>query len=451
MNVLYMHTHDSGRFWSPYGYAVPTPAIMDFARSGATVFRHAYNCGPTCSPSRAALLTGMTPHRSGMQGLAHMGWQLNDYDTHLARFLGKNGYQTALCGIQHEAPDYRMIGYHEVLGSQEFDMGDTVNSMEAFDTANTDAACAYLSARGKDAAKDKPFFLSLGLFNTHREFPKAREEDGFVSDYMTPPAPLYDNDVNRRDFADFCASVKVVDDCFGKILRVLDETGLADDTLVVMTTDHGIAFPKMKCTLADTGIGVALIMRLPGRQRQPRATDSLVSHIDIFPTICDAAGLARPEWLEGTSLLPILTGDGKMAVREEIFSEVTYHAAYEPKRCIRTDRYKLVRRHDYHNGIVPANIDDCTSKDFLMDSGHGKHTMAREYLFDLWLDPHERENRALDAEYSSIYNDLSTRLEKWMLATNDPLITHGSRVPKPQGARTVRLSQPSPRIADYEN
>lgn len=446
MNIVYMHTHDSGRYWSPYGYALPTPNIMAFAQSGATVFRHAYNAGPTCSPSRAALLTGMSPHRSGMQGLAHMGWQLRDYDTHLARFLGRNGYRTALCGIQHEAPDYRMLGYHEVLGSQEFDMGDTVNSMESFDTANTDAACAFLASR---KGEKQPFFLALGLFNTHREFPRAKEEDGLVADYMTPPAPLYDNDANRRDFADYCASVKVADDCFGKLLRTLEKTGQAEDTLIVMTTDHGLAFPKMKCTLYDTGIGVALIVRLPGGQHPPRATDALVSHLDIFPTLCDAASLTPPDWLEGVSLLPLMTGAADSA-REEIFSEVTYHAAYEPKRCIRTERYKLIRRYDYHNGIVPANIDDCTSKDFLMESGHDRHAMAREYLFDLWLDPCERENRVLDGDYSGVYNDLSARLEKWMLATDDPLISHGSRVPKPEGARTVRLAQVSPRVADFE-
>ncbi|MCD8351183.1 MAG: sulfatase [Planctomycetaceae bacterium] len=446
MNIVYMHTHDSGRYWSPYGHALPTPNIQAFAEGGATLFRHAYCAGPTCSPSRAALLTGMTPHRAGMQGLAHMGWQLRDYDRHLAQFLGANGFHTALCGIQHEAPDYRMLGYDNILGSQEFDMGDTVHSMESFDHTNTDAACAFLVQQQGNAT---PFFLSLGLFNTHREFPKAREDNGILADYLAPPAPLYDNDINRRDYADYIASVKVVDDCFGKLLQTLERTGLAQDTLVVMTTDHGIAFPKMKCTLRDTGIGVALLIRLPGGAKQRRATDALVSHLDVFPTLCDAAGIMPPDWLEGTSLMPVMTGSTD-SVRREIFAEVTYHAAYEPKRCIRTDRYKLIRRYDYHNGIVPANIDDCTSKDFLMDHGYDGRVLAREYLFDLWLDPFERENRALDSDYHLIYNDLSGRLEEWMVETDDPLINHGARVPKPAGARTIKLSQPSPRVADFE-
>ena len=120
-NILYMHTHDSGRYWSPYGHAVPAPNLMRLA-DDSTLFRHCYSAAPTCSPSRAALLTGMSPHACGMTGLAHRGFRLNDYSRHLAPFLGRQGYRTALCGIQHEAPDAGMIGYHELLGGIHDDM-----------------------------------------------------------------------------------------------------------------------------------------------------------------------------------------------------------------------------------------------------------------------------------------------------------------------------------------
>jgi hypothetical protein len=99
---------------------------------------------------------------------------------------------------------------------------------------------------------------------------------------------------------------------------------------------------------------------------------------------------------------------------------------------------------------VPANIDECISKDFLMENGHGATVMPREALFDLWLDPHERINLAADPRYLVIYNDLSARLEAWMLATGDPLITHGSRVPKPEKARIIPLECPNPRAELYE-
>lgn len=444
LNVIYMHTHDSGRYWSPYGYNIPTPSILRFAKE-ATVFRQCYCAGPTCSPSRAGLLTGYTPHENGMQGLASRGWELNDYGHHLANYMGKNGYETALCGIQHEAPDYNMIGYDRIIGSQEFNMDQTEESMESWDYFNTEEACRYLEEKGKE--KGKPFFLSMGWFNTHREYPRAGKD--INPDYLAVPFPLYDCDINRRDMADYCESAKVVDDCFAKIMDVVERTGLREETLLILTTDHGIAFPKMKCTLYDTGIGVAFIMDYPGNPRRGRAVDALMSQLDVFPTVCELTGLETPDWVEGCSVIPYVEGKTEK-IRDEIYAEVTYHAAYEPKRCIRTERYKLVRLFDYHNGIVPANIDEALSKDFLTENGYLETKRCREYLFDLWLDPLERQNLVEDAKYAAVYNDLSSRLEQWMKDTNDPIMKYGSRVPKPERARVNKLTCLNPRIEDFE-
>lgn len=445
MNIIYMHTHDSGRYLSPYGYNIPTPAIMKFAKE-ATVFRQCYCAGPTCSPSRAGLLTGYCPHENGMQGLASRGFQLNDYSHHLANYLGKNGYYTALCGIQHEAPDYHMIGYDEIVGSQDFNMDQTEASMEEWDYANTKEACAFLKRRSKEDGK--PFFLSMGWFNTHREYPRADQE--INPDYLAAPAPLYDCDVNRRDMADYCQSAKVVDNCFEEIMTCLEETKLRRDTLIILTTDHGIAFPRMKCTLYDTGIGVAFIIDYPGNPKRGKATDALMSQLDVFPTVCELAGIPIPPWVAGRSILPFMEGKAEK-IRDEIYAEVTYHAAYEPKRCIRTERYKLIRIFDYHNGVVPANIDEAISKDFLVENGYLEKKRVKEYLFDLWLDPYERENLTDNEKYADVYNDLSVKLENWMKQTNDPILKYGSRVPKPKGARINRLTCLNPRLQDFED
>ena len=109
----------------------------------------------------------------------------------------------------------------------------------------------------------------MGWFNTHREYPRAGKD--INPDYLAGPLPLYDCDINRRDMADYCESAKVVDDCFAKIMDVVERTGLREETLLILTTDHGIAFPKMKCTLYDTGIGVAFIMDYPGNPRRGRS------------------------------------------------------------------------------------------------------------------------------------------------------------------------------------
>src|SRR5713226_42254 len=109
-NILYLHSHDTGRYIEPYGYEVPAPNLKKLAESGV-MFRHAYNAAPTCSPSRASLLTGHCPHNNGMFGLAHRGFGLNDYKRHILHTLRPAGYYSALFGVQHVARKPETIGY----------------------------------------------------------------------------------------------------------------------------------------------------------------------------------------------------------------------------------------------------------------------------------------------------------------------------------------------------
>ncbi|MFW6309015.1 MAG: sulfatase [bacterium] len=445
MNIIYIHTHDSGKFFEPYGYHLPTPNIKQLAEEGA-LFRHCYNTAPTCSPSRSGMLTGMTPHSCGMLGLAHRGWQLNDYSQHLVQYLNQKGLDTILCGIQHEAPETEMIGYSKVLGVQNYDMDDTLQDRAAWDLENARSVAGYLRDYA-DSNQESPFFLSFGMFNTHREFPEPQSEN--AADYIKPPFPLYDCQQNREDMAGYIESVKVVDKCTGIVLDTLRETELMEDTLIIFTTDHGIAFPRMKCNLYDTGIGVALIIKSPHTDQKGIVTDELVSQLDIFPTICDLLDMETPEHLQGQSLRPLLEGKNEK-IRDEIFAEVTYHAAYEPMRCVRTERYKLIKFFDFHNNIVPANIDDSLSKDFLLERDYLNNCREKEMLFDLHLDPVERENLIDDPRYSEIYNDLSRRLGDWMEETDDPLLDHAYRVPLCEGAFANKRTTVSPRADDFE-
>ena len=115
-NILYLHSHDTGRYVQPYGHAVPTPHLQRLAEEGC-LFRQAFCAAPTCSPSRAALLTGQCAHSSGMLGLAHRGFALRDGGQHLAQVLRAAGYHTALAGVQHESArsEVRRLGYGHIL------------------------------------------------------------------------------------------------------------------------------------------------------------------------------------------------------------------------------------------------------------------------------------------------------------------------------------------------
>ena len=416
-NILYIHSHDTGRYIEPYGHAAATPHLMRLAHEGV-LFRQAHSAAPTCSPSRAALLTGQAPHSNGMLGLAHRGFALHDYRRHLVYTLRDAGYTTALFGVQHEAHDPAQIGYDTVW----------VESGHAEHVAPVAAAAL--------ADLPQPFFLSVGFFETHRVFPDAGEGPH----YTRPPAPLPDTAETRRDMASYNQSLHRLDTGIGTVLDALAAAGLADHTLVICTTDHGLAFPFMKCNLTDHGIGVSLIMRGPGGFRGGLVCDALVSQIDIFPTICELLRIQPPAWLQGNSLLPLVDGRAS-EVNDAIYAEVTYHAAYEPQRAVRTRRWKYIRRFDEHSPVLP-NVDDGLRKDVLLAAGWRDRPQAYEQLYDLVFDPNEVQNLAGDPQHAAILAELRAHLERWMHATDDPLL-HGP-VPLPPGGLTNDPTDISP-------
>ena len=138
---------------------------------------------------------------------------------------------------------------------------------------------------------DEPFFMSVGFFETHRDF----EVPTSVRDtlYSLPPANLPDTERTREDMASFKASARSLDQGIGAVLNGLHHFGQAENTLIICTTDHGLAFPNMKATLFDRGIGVMLIMRGPGGFTGGKVFDTIVSQIDLYPTICDVAGVEQ--------------------------------------------------------------------------------------------------------------------------------------------------------------
>jgi N-sulfoglucosamine sulfohydrolase len=221
--------------------------------------------------------------------------------------------------------------------------------------------------------------------------------------------------------ASYKASARSLDQGVGAVLNALDEHDLADDTLVILTTDHGLAFPHAKATLTDRGIGVLLIMRGPGGFHGGRVSEALVSQIDLYPTICELIGAERPEWLQGRSLLPLMRRE-TASVNDEVFAELTYHAAYEPQRAIRTRRWKYIRRFGERDLPVLANVDDGPTKDLFVTNGWAERPLPREALYDLLFDPSESDNLAGRPLHAPVLEELRGRLEGWMRDTDDPLL-----------------------------
>jgi arylsulfatase A-like enzyme len=421
-NILYVHSHDTGRWVDPYGYSIHTPNIQKLAEEGV-LFRKAFCAAPTCSGSRACLLTGQYAHSNGMVGLAHRGFPLNDYRQHVVHTLHKLGYWSGLVGEQHISKKPEVIGYDEVIKIDTTHVDDVVP-----------VTLDILNRKHK-----QPFFLSVGFFETHREFfhPSSPKK----ANYMLPPPNLPDTPETRKDMAAFHASARSLDQGVGTVLDALDATGIAENTLVICTTDHGIPFPGGKATLHDRGLGVMLILRGPGDFTGGKAIDALVSHIDLFPTVCDLVGVSHPEWLQGESLLPLVTGK-VTEIRDALFAEKTYHVAYEPERCVRTHRWKYIRRFDDYPWPVLANTDDSPSKDLLLANGWAKRPIPTEQLYDLVFDPNEARNVADDPAVADVLEEMRGRLEAWMRETRDPLLD--GPVPAPKGAELNSRDQLSP-------
>jgi len=354
-----------------------------------------------------------------MFGLAHRGFRAADYSHFLPHTLKRAGYATALAGIQHEAhlptADPKLLGYDRLLNHD--DRGG------CFLERTVEVATDFLSQA------QQPFFLSVGFIETHRDFPAPGPGDN--PNYVLPPSRLPDTPEIRGDMAGYITMARRLDRNVGAILAALHARGLADQTLVVYTTDHGIAFPGMKCTLSDHGLGVALIVRGPWGFDGGKVCDAMVTHLDLFPTICETARLPAPSWLQGKSLVPLARGEATQ-LHEAIFAEINYHCAYEPQRCVRTSRHKFIKRFDNRRAPILVNCDNGPSKSVWLAAGWKEQASAEEELYDLLFDPPETRNLVREPGHEPTARRMREQLQDWMEKTDDPLLR--GPIPTPPGA-----------------
>jgi N-sulfoglucosamine sulfohydrolase len=467
MNLIYFHTHDSGRYFRHYGYGdAPTEYISRWVVEKGLTFRNGFTPAPTCSPSRAALLTGSYPHSNGMLGLAHRGFGLGDYKHHLVSFLNEQGYHTLLAGVQHEgagcfdhAAGAKRIGYKEDISAEledsDLQSGDRT---AAWDRENSLRTAQWLSRNNRN--KKRPFFLSLGMFATHREYPSLPDpgEPGWRDpELLQPPAGIANTRDNRIDHARFLQSLKDVDDNFRIVMEALEKSPHADDTVVLFTTDHGIALPFHKCNLTGAGCGLTLTLAVPGLTgadaKASPFTDALVSTVDIFPTLCQILTLPVPGHLEGESFAHLFSRPDAEH-RDYLFGEVNYHTSYEPMRSVRSRRYSFIKSFQLHYPFMHlSNIDNSPAKELLLADGLPGNLGAREKasleLFDLLADPLEKVNLAADPRFAGTLEKMERILTDWQKRFADPLLV--GDLPRPEKAIVNRPECREPDSSDPED
>lgn len=329
------------------------------------------------------------------------------------------GFQHVTCRDPEAAADY--LGFTEV-------------HKESNAPAVADRVSAVLQ---RGAASDRPQYLAVNFFEPHRPY----DWGGVAPDDergVTVPGYLPDRAGVRDDFAALQGAIGVMDAAVGEILAAMDASGGAEDTIFVFTTDHGLAMRRAKGTLFDAGIEVALMMRWPaGGIVGGRVVPDLVSNIDVLPTLLELIEVDGPATIQGKSFATATRG-GRGSERTAVFGEKTFHETYDPLRCIRTDRHKLIARFDTSAfGGLPTDL--VASPTFVAAFEEIVPDFRFRFgpfeLYDLHDDPFEKSNLSGQRETADLEAELKKKLWAWMIDTNDPL-RHGP-IASPAHNRTI--------------
>ncbi len=472
-NVIFIITDDESPTLGCYGDPVAkTPAIDALAADG-TVFLNAYATTASCSASRSVVMSGLHNHLNGQYGHAHAyhgfdSWySVSSYA--LPRVMEGAGYRTGHIGKYHVSPE-QVFRYQTYLKGNERNTVELAEKCRGFLTADPDKPFFLYFAtadphRGGGLDETSKLELKPNLFGNKPErgsFPGV--EEVFYDPATVPiPAFLTDNAETREELAQYYQSVSRVDRGVARLVEILKETGLYDKTLIVFTSDHGMAFPGGKTTVYEGGLRVPFVVRNPYEPKRGVKHEALISHIDITPSLLDFAGGLDPRtnrpkqfvepkslWsgsevaadnlgpkiaaYHGKSWIPIL-GDAKAEHWDTIFASHTFHEIqmYYPMRAVRDREWKLIWN-IAHPLPYPFASDLWSASSFQsqyrksLDAPYGKKTVG-EYIqrpaFELYHiseDPDETTNLASDPEHGEVLRRYQEKLKALQKELKDPWI-----------------------------
>ena len=481
-NIVLLFADDLGRYASAYADpALPSPndiiktPVFDRLAAEGARFDNAFVSVPSCTPSRGALYTGRHFFRNGSFSQLHSRWTKgmpdpSDSIVGMPVTLEKAGYHIGWSHKWH-IPERLMGGQKNHYAPA----GQRISSFSEVVSKNPEARekvfaevrenfRAYLANR----KNGQPFFYSFNPTNTHRTWVKGSGKAlwGLEPDDLKGKLPpfLPDNEVVREDVADYLGEVMAFDAACGVIIEELTAMGELDNTLIVISGDHGApGFPRGKCNVHDFGSAVPLTLRWPARIQAGRVVKEPVSLIDLAPTFLAAAGTESPDYPDGQNLLPFLTegGDEKLRGWALIGREVHVGSGREdympyPVRALRTsdflyvknfkpDRWPMGDPKAAAGDTMPsakalentrtafADIDASPTKTWLIQNRfeEGLDTILRdawekrpeEELYLLADDPHQIRNVAADPAHAATLEKLRAQLMAELEAKQDPRLT----------------------------
>ncbi len=424
-NILFIVADDWSKHAGIYGdKVVRTPNIDKLGKNGL-IFDQAFCSAASCSPSRASILTGKHPHQ-----IAEGGNLWGSLPASIPNFVSLIQASGGFVGSEQKGWG---PGNFKIGGYKDNPAGKNFKNFEEF-----------LGAK----PKDKPFFFWFGSIDPHRDYVKGTgEQAGLDPQKVKVPGFLPDTDVVRKDILDYYFEVERFDSNVGKLIATLESKGELENTLIVITSDNGMPFPRAKATCYDSGTNIPLIMYWKGKIKPARSSE-LISLIDLAPTVLDVMGIQKPTDLPSKSLTNLINGR-PIANRNAVFVERERHANVRkgdlgyPVRGIRTKEFLYLR--NFEPNRFPAgdpqkwvavgpygDIDDSPSKQLIMsDSSNYAFFFNRtfkkrgsEELYDLKNDPSQLHNLANEKRFEKAKKYLKIELEAWMKRTNDPRLTN---------------------------
>lgn len=471
-NILFAISDDqSYPYASAYGTdSIYTPAFDRIAREGI-LFTNAFTASPGCSPSRASILTGRYPWQN-----EHAGTHASKFSTKFAtypRLLEAAGYHVGYTGKGWGPGNFKDGGFANNPAGTAF----SIASQQAPEGIRRTDYAASFEEFLKKRETDQPFCFWYGASEPHRGFQKGIGlAHGGDPTRVHVPRFLPDTPEIRSDILDYEFEIEWFDSHLGRMLITLEKLGELDNTIIVVTSDNGMAFPRAKANCYEFGIHMPLAIRWGKKAPGGRTVTDLVSLTDLMPTYLEACNVEHPgnHPMAGRSLLPILSSEASGlvdATRTAAYSARERHSSSRwnnlgyPQRCIRTERFLLIRNfrperwpagpsQKYGSGgyakdandakvLGPEHaayhdIDACPTMTFLVKQRNDP-TIARFLelavakrpeleLFDILSDPDCLHNLAELPEYERVSEDLAEKLEKFLRETGDPRVLDGGEI-----------------------
>ncbi|MEM1164685.1 MAG: sulfatase [Planctomycetota bacterium] len=451
-HVCFLFMEDMGLQIGPYGDdTVPTPNLDRLASEGV-VFESAYCTSATCSPSRSSIFTGLYPHQNGHYGLAsnphkpeksQWGFRLHEGVPTLTPMLREAGFATAYTYKLHVGPEetipfdrsYRWEDFNSA-GSALSDGTQVAAFMRQFHAEYVDDESPRMFFMAQSTDTHRPFAWESGGHNKPLQFSGSpyqimTADHGLTLPYFGPDIPQDPGLLN--DVADYYNAIQRVDKVVGETLDALDEMGIADDTLVIFSADHGPPFTRGKVSVYELGAHVPLLVRWPDVSTPGLRSDHPVSLVDFMPTVLDAVGLEIPEHMAGRSWRPLLDGgddpDRSPYAVSEFHAHMTVNT-YWPSRTITDGRWKLnlhmLAGRGQGGGVVTDNPPDLrvgrrAPAGSISRGIYDRFDDPPRYeLFDLRTDPYEWHDLSTDPAYAETKQRLIEALEQWQYETADP-------------------------------